>query len=241
MTPPSRRFRLPGAGGTSQPGSGRQAGPGQQAGTAHAAGPNQQTWSGPMESVSAATRTLGVLAELFEHTTDAILILDAEEIVIEANPRAELLLGAKSGELVGVSLVDMVPVGSTLLAFLNTSKDDQPLRLEVELGRRDGGYVPVEMVARRLSDGGTLLLCRDTTLDRTAVRVLERTERRFMALVKNSSDIIVVLDGHGGISYVSPAGAKLGLDSAYLSESDLWRLVHPRERTRLGTTMRELL
>lgn len=194
-----------------------------------------------MDTVSAATRTLGVLAELFEHTTDAILILDRADNVIEANPRAEVLLGAREGELLGVALVDMVPVGSPLLSFLDTSHAEHPLRLEVELERRDGGFVPVEMVARRLADGGTLLLCRDTTLDRTASRVLERTERRFMALVKNSSDIIVVLDGHGGIGYVSPAGAKLGLDSAYLSERDLWRLVHPRDREQVRAGMSQLL
>ncbi len=194
-----------------------------------------------MDTVSAATRTLGVLAELFEHTTDAILILDKHDNVVEANPRAELLLGARSGELDGVALVDMVPVGSPLLSLLDNSNTEHPLRLEVELERRDGGFVPVEMVARRLADGGKLLLCRDTTLDRTASRVLERTERRFMALVKNSSDIIVVLDGHGGINYVSPAGAKLGLDSAYISERDLWRLVHPRDRDRARGAMSALL
>ena len=71
----------------------------------------------PMDTVSAATRTLGVLAELFEHTTDAILILDKHDNVVEANPRAELLLGARSGELDGVALVDMVPVGSPLLSL----------------------------------------------------------------------------------------------------------------------------
>src|SRR5690606_11140658 len=120
------------------------------------------------DTVAGATRTLQVLAELFEHTSDAILVLDDSDAVVDVNPRAEILLGAKSSQLVGIGLAEMVPVGSPLLAFLGGPPREAPLLLEVELERRGGGYVPVEITARRLEGGGTLMLCRDTTLSRTA-------------------------------------------------------------------------
>jgi len=192
------------------------------------------------DTIAGATKTLQVLAELFEHTSDAILVLDESDVVVDVNPRAEILLGAKRGQLVGAGLAEMVPVGSPLLAFLKGPTRDTPLVLEVELERRDGGYVPVEIAARRLADGRTLLLCRDTTVTRTAAKALERSERRFTALVRNSADIVVVLDGSGGVSDVSPAAARLGLRSDVVREKDLWRAVHPRDRSQALETMKGL-
>ena len=181
-----------------------------------------------------------MLAELFEHTSDAILVLDESDAVVDVNPRAEILLGAKSNQLVGVGLAEMVPVGSPLLAFLGGPAREAPLVLEVELERRDGGFVPVEITARRLEGGGTLMLCRDTTLSRTAARAVERSERRFTALVRNSADIVVVLDGSGGVTDVSPAAVRLGLRTDIVREKDLWRGVHPRDRSQVLETMNGL-
>lgn len=192
------------------------------------------------DTVTGATQTLLVLAELFEHASDAVLVLDKDDVVVDVNPRAEVLLGANREALVGVSLAEMVPVGSPLLAFLTRSSRDSPLVLEVELERRDGGFVPVEITARRLEDGRTLLLCRDTTVSRTAARVIERSERRFMALVRNSTDVIIVLDGNGGVSEVSPSAARLGLRGQVTRERDLWRAVHPRDRSIALEAMRTL-
>ena len=165
--------------------------------------PEKQT-----ESVSAANRAVRLLQELLEHTSEAVFVLGSDDTVIDCNPRAELALGARRGELLGLPLSELVPMGSPLLALLAVQDADEPLRLEVELERRDGGFVPVEMLARRLDGGATLLLCRDTTVSRSAEQALERSERRFMALVKHSSDVTIVLDGSGGVTSVSrsPSG-----------------------------------
>jgi len=192
------------------------------------------------ESVSAANRAVRLLQEMLEHTSEAVFVLGEDDRIIDCNPRAEVTLGARRGELIGLPLSEIVPMGSPLLALLAVQDADEPLRLEVELERRDGGYVPVEMLARRLDDGATLLLCRDTTLARSAERALERSERRFMALVKHSSDVTIVLDGHGGVSFVSPSIARLGVLQPIYAEAQLWRVVHPRDRARVEEDMREL-
>ncbi len=192
------------------------------------------------ESVVAASRAVRLLEELLEHSSEAVIVLNSHDEVVDCNPRAEITLGARRGELVGLSLEDLVPVGSPLLALLKVQDADEPLRLEVELERRDGGFVPVEILARRLGGGSTLLLCRDTTLARSAEQALERSERRFSALVKHSSDVTVVLDGQGGVSYVSPAIGRLGVHQPIVTEGQLWRVVHPRDRARVEADMREL-
>ncbi len=190
---------------------------------------------------SAPLRAEAMLDELFNNSFDSVLLLDAGERVIRANPRSEVLLGARERQLVGVYLSALLPVGSPLLALLSNQQSEAPLRIEVELARVDGGFVTVEAVARRLGDGSTLLICRDTTLDRTAEDALAWSERRFRALVQNSTDITVVLDGKGAVSYVSPAASRLGLNRTVMSEAQLWRYIHPRDRGHVTDAMNRLL
>ncbi len=195
----------------------------------------------PTTEKSALRRSDALLDELFNNSFDSVLLLDASERVVRANPRSEVLLGARERQLIGVYLSALVPVGSPLLALLANRQGEEPLHIEVELARVDGGFVTVEAVARRLEDGATLLICRDTTLDRTAERALAWSERRFRALVQNSSDITVVLDGQGAVSYVSPAASRLGLNRTVMSEAQLWRAVHPRDREQIRDVMNRLL
>ncbi|MBX3144893.1 MAG: PAS domain S-box protein [Trueperaceae bacterium] len=193
-------------------------------------------------SLKNAPPTVDALAyELFSNSFDSVLLLDAAERIVRANPRSEVLLGARERQLVGVYLSALLPVGSPLLALLANRQAEEPLRIEVELVRIDGGFVTVEAVARRLRDGSTLLICRDTTLDRTAGDALAWSERRFRALVQNSTDITVVLDGKGAVSYVSPAASRLGLNRTALSEAQLWRSIHPRDRPHVREAMTKLL
>jgi len=57
---------------------------------------------------------------------------------------------------------------------------------------------------------------------------LERAEARFRALVERSSDIIVVLDPRGRITYESPANVRiLGIAAADLPDRDAFAGVHP--------------
>lgn len=184
---------------------------------------------------------LALLGQVFALAADAVIVLGATDEVVGANPRAEVLLGAKDGALTGVPLAKLLPVGSPLLALLARPDDDGPLQLEVELARRDGGHVPVEVTAQRLVDGRTLLLCRDTTVRRTAERALARSERRFRALIQHGADVVVVLDAKGRSSYVSPSAARLGFSDRVITEAELWRAVHPRDRDRAVATLAPLL
>ncbi|MFO7545741.1 MAG: PAS domain S-box protein [Trueperaceae bacterium] len=184
---------------------------------------------------------LALLGQVFALATDAGIVLSATDEVVGANARAEVLLGAEAGSLIGLPLAELLPVGPPLLALLQRPDQDGPMELEVELARRDGGHVPVEVTAKRLADGRTLLLCRDTTVRRTAERVLARSERRFRALIQHGADVVVVLDAKGRSSYVSPSASRLGFGDRVVTEAELWRMVHPRDRDRAKATLAPLL
>jgi diguanylate cyclase (GGDEF)-like protein/PAS domain S-box-containing protein len=61
-----------------------------------------------------------------------------------------------------------------------------------------------------------------------------RSEERLSSLIKNSSDVVCVLDADATVRYVSDsAGATLGLDPAALTGGALLDFVHPEDRPRV--------
>lgn len=72
------------------------------------------------------------------------------------------------------------------------------------------------------------LLARSTTDRETVEAELSHSERRFKALVRNASDIIIVTDSSGITRYVSPAfGRILGLSPDEFSNRSVSDLLHP--------------
>jgi diguanylate cyclase (GGDEF)-like protein/PAS domain S-box-containing protein len=70
------------------------------------------------------------------------------------------------------------------------------------------------------------------TVDRVT-ELLERNEARFRAMVRDSSDIMAIVDTHGYLTYASPATERiLGLDSQALVGTKIFDLIHPEDRPR---------
>jgi PAS domain S-box-containing protein len=64
-------------------------------------------------------------------------------------------------------------------------------------------------------------------------RLLRRNEERFRALVKNASDVIVILDGAGRVRYQSPATERVwGYAPETLDRQHAWDLVHADDLVR---------
>jgi diguanylate cyclase (GGDEF)-like protein/PAS domain S-box-containing protein len=61
--------------------------------------------------------------------------------------------------------------------------------------------------------------------------LLERNEARFRAMVRDSNDIMAIVDTHGRLVYASPVTERiLGLDIEPLIGSDVFDLIHPEDR-----------
>ncbi|MFA5567836.1 MAG: HD domain-containing phosphohydrolase [Trueperaceae bacterium] len=176
-------------------------------------------------------RELGslLLAEVFERVKDGVIVLDASDQVVAVNEAAEVLMQVRPGALLGIPLVNLLPVSAPLLALVVAPDRLGPLELEVELVRPQGGLVPASVSAFRVDDGRTVLICRALSA-RPAEARLPRTERRYRAILERSPDVYFVVDSHGRIDYASPMAAALGLVAGEHRELDLWRLVHPRDR-----------
>ena len=63
--------------------------------------------------------------------------------------------------------------------------------------------------------------------------LLERNEARFRAMVRDSNDIMAIVDPHGRLVYASPVTERiLGLDIEPLIGTDVFDLIHPEDRDR---------
>jgi diguanylate cyclase (GGDEF)-like protein/PAS domain S-box-containing protein len=68
------------------------------------------------------------------------------------------------------------------------------------------------------------------TVDQVTM-LLERNEARFRAMVRDSNDIMAIVDPHGRLIYASPVTERiLGLDIEPLIGSDAFDLIHPDDR-----------
>lgn len=60
------------------------------------------------QQLTHTTRTAQRWQSLFDHTTDAVLLIDPTGRIVEANPRAALLFGSQQADMLGAALLDYV-------------------------------------------------------------------------------------------------------------------------------------
>lgn len=94
------------------------------------------------------------LHALFDDANDAIIVSDSENgAILEVNQSAERLMGMSRGELVGSSLVELLPEAQRNLfrqQVKGTEKGADRYMLSTELSTRVRGVVPVEVRASRI-------------------------------------------------------------------------------------------
>jgi PAS domain S-box-containing protein len=175
---------------------------------------------------------------LFRTVNEAILVADADGRYVDANPAAIALLGYDREELLRMCVADLVTNAPEWTATEYARYQEQgSWRRELELRRKDGSTVPMEISATVVAlPTGSMYLSvgRDVSERKQAEARLRASEERFRALVQNSYDIIVVFDAAGARKYVSPSVEHLlGYSPADLIGHGPVDLVHPDDAPRL--------
>ncbi len=115
---------------------------------------------------------------LFEEAADGMFIADPHGRLVSVNPRGAELTGRPREEFLNVRVTELIPVEDL---------DDDPFRIapggansmilkELRLRRKDGSLLPVEVSARRLSDGNLLGIVRDIAERKQAEEALRASE-----------------------------------------------------------------
>jgi len=166
---------------------------------------------------------------IYSHTHDGTLIA--------INRAAEELIGYTSDEMIGQPLARFLAPGSVATARASLVKiltgDDDLLPFALELVRKDGSHLAVEINARLIAEDDRPAIVEGIARDLSTRKLLERqqADQRFRALVQQASDVILILDRSGLIIYASPSITRIwGYASAQLLGTAASALVHPNDR-----------
>ena len=119
------------------------------------------------------------LRELIDQAPDGIFIADLEGRYTEVNPAACRMLGYTRDELVGKTIVELLPPEDVPRLAESRGRLLSPGQSEVaewSLARKDGTFVPVEVSAKILADGRWQAFVRDITDRKRAEQALRSSE-----------------------------------------------------------------
>ncbi|MCY1055585.1 PAS domain S-box protein [Nannocystis sp. SCPEA4] len=181
--------------------------------------------------------------DVVDHADEAIMVRTPDEVVIGWNPAAERLFGFRRHEIVGRSMLAIVPEDRrheppALLERLRRGERVPPL--ETVRVARSGERIAVALSLAIVHDGaGQLVGLASIVRD---LRERKAAERRYADLFEHASDGIFIADLHGVIDEVNAAGCRL-LGRAYeeIVGRSIQEFVPPEDATRLVASREALL
>ena len=167
--------------------------------------------TGTSESGTASGDEATVFERLFEHTPDAVLVIDSEaNRILRCNDRACELLGYDRERLLALGPPDIHPHDYEVFEeFVERVRDSgSGFTAELSCHTRDGDVVPVDVTATTVRfEGNDRILA--IVRDASARTERERELRRRSAAMAAADDGIAVLDGEGAVVHANEAYASL--------------------------------
>ncbi len=144
----------------------------------------------------------GRYRQTLDQANDAILLLDLEGRIVEANPRATAHFGRTLSELLTLRAWELYPEGAREEARRRITRmsERDAVRFEAVHERKDGSRVISEVSARVVLLGEErrlLAVVRDVTDRKRTEDELQRERRRYRSLMQISQDGIHLLDEDG--------------------------------------------
>jgi PAS domain S-box-containing protein len=188
---------------------------------------------------------------LFENNPMPMWVFELEEFrFLDVNEMAIYKYGYSREEFLSMTLADIRPEADKerFRSFDHAWKmsSDDTNRGVWRHCKKNGEIIDVEVIAHSILFQGTkarLVMLNDVTARLKSERELVTSEKKFRALIENSTDIIALMDADRKISYRSPSAIRITgwTDEEVLKKDFLEDIVHPDDRSRVGEVYRESL
>jgi PAS domain S-box-containing protein len=171
---------------------------------------------------------------VIESMRDGYIVLDTDDRVVDLNNAAIEVIDTEE-DIIGENIVERLPeIEGVIHQHEHGTRMESEINLEIAGDQR----FLVANVSSLYEDEkliGRLLLLRDVT-DRRAV------QKRYQALIENSSDLILVVEEDGEISYASPSITNItGAEPEDVEGTNAFEFVHEDDRDDFRDAVEELL
>ncbi len=189
------------------------------------------------------------LAALVESSTDAIIGVALDGTVASWNHGAELVYGYHSDEMIGRSIMTVVPAelqSATAQLINKVTAGERIARHETERLRKDGARIVVMLTLAPIHDDtnkvvGISGIASDVTQIKQAEHSLRVSERRFRALVETVNDVFWEIDAELHYTYISAQVKNvLGYEPAEVIGRTPFELMRPDEAQRVWQTFESI-
>ena len=156
-----------------------------------------------------AEATSSLLAAIVDSSDDAIYAKDLNNLITSWNQGAEKIFGYTAGEIIGTSILRLIPAGR--------QEEEHEILEKIQLGEnltqietlrqtKDGRIIDVSVTASPVKDAsgkiiGVSKVLRDTSERKRVERALQQSEAEFRTLAETMPQIVWATDAAGGNIY----------------------------------------
>lgn len=147
-----------------------------------------------------------------ENSADAIFIVDSTGKYAFTNKAVTELLGYTQDEMLNKTITDLAPDEHSLEYFLkvfNQLIQHGKVTAELELRKKEGTIIPVDLNAVQLPDGKFYGSSRDISERKMNEKALLASEMKYRSIFENTQDVFYQIDQNDYISEISPSIKRL--------------------------------
>jgi diguanylate cyclase (GGDEF)-like protein/PAS domain S-box-containing protein len=187
-------------------------------------------------AIDALQKSEKYFKELTENSSDIIIITDKNGDIKYCSRSMERFTGYKPEEIIGRSGFQFIHPDDAERAFNDfgkaiLEKNTTIIPNAFRIIHKDGSEVYLDGLGKNLLDNpdiaGFVMNVRDVTDRKRTEEKLRKEEQLFRALAEQSSDIIVLVDRNGIITYENPAADILGVKAEERIGASVFERVHP--------------
>ncbi|KPK90399.1 MAG: hypothetical protein AMJ88_16195 [Anaerolineae bacterium SM23_ 63] len=166
---------------------------------------------------------------VIEGMSDAVIVLDAKNRIVDVNPAAVMIIGSPISKLVGRSVEEGWPAWPTVIGVSgceDTFGVEVDLQVEGEVRTYDVRVSPVDDRIGRLACRAVVF--RDVSRQKRMEKALRESVESYPLLAEQSTDMIARHDPDGVCLFVSPTcRTLLGYDPEEMIGRKIFGLIHP--------------
>lgn len=171
-----------------------------------------------------------LLAAIVSSSDDAIISKSLDGVVTSWNPAAERLFGYSAGEMIGASILRLIPPdlqGEESMILGNIRAGKRIEHYETTRMRKNGERISVSLTVSPVKDAsGAIVGASKIARDITGYRESERAKSVLAAIVQSSDDAIISKDLQGTVtSWNAAAGRLYGYSALEMVGSNILRLI----------------